>query len=89
MASPRSVRIHRVYDHDHPVSGHLVLVDRLWPRGVRKADLEFDEWCKDVAPSTELRCWASASRSSTWAPARASACNSRVLPEPVVPQTTW
>ncbi len=57
MTSERSVRIHRVYDHDHPVSGHLVLVDRLWPRGVRKADLEFDEWCKDVAPSTELRRW--------------------------------
>jgi uncharacterized protein YeaO (DUF488 family) len=34
-----------------------VLVDRLWPRGVAKADLPLDEWSKDVAPSTELRRW--------------------------------
>jgi uncharacterized protein YeaO (DUF488 family) len=34
-----------------------VLVDRLWPRGVAKTDAPFDEWCKDVAPSTELRRW--------------------------------
>jgi uncharacterized protein YeaO (DUF488 family) len=34
-----------------------VLVDRLWPRGVRKDDAPFDEWLRDVAPSTELRHW--------------------------------
>lgn len=33
------------------------LVDRLWPRGIAKADLDFDAWIKDVAPSTELRRW--------------------------------
>ncbi len=52
-----SIRISRVYDHDQTGSGHRVLVDRLWPRGVRKADLELDEWCKLLAPSTELRRW--------------------------------
>jgi uncharacterized protein YeaO (DUF488 family) len=36
---------------------HRVLVDRLWPRGVQKAALDFDEWAKDAAPSAELRRW--------------------------------
>jgi uncharacterized protein YeaO (DUF488 family) len=36
---------------------HRVLVDRLWPRGIAKADAPFDEWAKEVAPSTELRRW--------------------------------
>jgi uncharacterized protein YeaO (DUF488 family) len=45
----------RVYDH--PTSGHRVLVDRLWPRGVRKDGAPFDEWLRDVAPSDELRHW--------------------------------
>jgi uncharacterized protein YeaO (DUF488 family) len=38
-------------------AGYRVLVDRLWPRGVKKADGVFDEWLKDAAPSTELRRW--------------------------------
>jgi uncharacterized protein YeaO (DUF488 family) len=49
------IRTARVYDH--PDSGRRVLVDRLWPRGVRKDDAPFDEWLRDVAPSTELRHW--------------------------------
>ena len=48
----------RVYDADlKSESGHRVLVDRLWPRGVSKADAAFDEWLTDAAPSTELRRW--------------------------------
>lgn len=43
--------------YDAPRGGTRVLVDRLWPRGVAKTDAPFDEWCKDVAPSTELRRW--------------------------------
>ncbi len=59
--APRSTRKHRVelrriYD-DTPGSGYRVLVDRLWPRGVTKEDAHLDEWCKAVAPSTELRRW--------------------------------
>jgi uncharacterized protein YeaO (DUF488 family) len=51
------VEIRRVYD-DTPGRGvHRVLVDRLWPRGIAKADAPIDEWVKDVAPSTELRRW--------------------------------
>ncbi|MFI6596713.1 DUF488 domain-containing protein [Nonomuraea sp. NPDC050536] len=50
------VCIQRVYDHE-PREGAVFLVDRLWPRGVRKDDLELDGWLKDAAPSTELRRW--------------------------------
>lgn len=49
--------VRRVYDADASASGQAVLVDRLWPRGVAKADLAQHEWLRDVAPSTELRRW--------------------------------
>lgn len=55
-ASPR-VRVRRIYEDPSPDDGTRVLVDRLWPRGVSKADAHLDEWCKDVAPSPELRKW--------------------------------
>lgn len=52
------IEIQRVYDaRKHPPSGSAFLVDRVWPRGVSKADLSFATWTKDVAPSTELRAW--------------------------------
>ena len=47
----------RVYDDASPSDGVRVLVDRMWPRGIRKDDARFDEWMRDVAPSTELRQW--------------------------------
>ncbi len=48
----------RVYDaRTHPPSGTAFLVDRVWPRGVSKADLSFATWTRDVAPSAELRSW--------------------------------
>jgi uncharacterized protein YeaO (DUF488 family) len=49
--------VRRVYDHAPSRGIHRVLVDRLWPRGIAKADAPIDEWVKDVAPSTELRQW--------------------------------
>lgn len=48
--------INRIYEKDIP-EGHRVLVDRLWPRGVKKTEAGLDEWLKDVAPSSELRRW--------------------------------
>ncbi len=51
------VEIRRVYDHDPGEGTHRVLIDRLWPRGIAKAVAPFDEWAKDVAPSTDLRRW--------------------------------
>jgi uncharacterized protein YeaO (DUF488 family) len=52
-----AVRVARVYDAPAVDDGWRVLVDRLWPRGLRKEDLRLDEWCKDLAPSTDLRRW--------------------------------
>jgi uncharacterized protein YeaO (DUF488 family) len=49
--------VRRVYDHFSARGVHRVLVDRLWPRGIAKADAPIDEWAKEVAPSTELRRW--------------------------------
>lgn len=51
------VVIKRAYEPADPSDGYRVLVDRLWPRGVKKEVLKLDEWCKDIAPSTELREW--------------------------------
>jgi uncharacterized protein YeaO (DUF488 family) len=47
----------RVYDKAAPEDGVRFLVERLWPRGIKKTDLRLDAWLKDVAPSTELRRW--------------------------------
>ena len=52
-----TVKIKRVYDSPSKSDGLRVLVDRLWPRGIKKADLKYDLWVKDVAPSTTLRKW--------------------------------
>lgn len=52
-----SVRLKRIYDAVEPGDGYRVLVDRVWPRGVRKVDAAVDEWMKDLAPSKELRQW--------------------------------
>ena len=51
------IRVRRVYEEPEPDDGTRVLVDRLWPRGLSKAKAALDEWCKDVAPSAELRTW--------------------------------
>ncbi|HEX6054482.1 MAG TPA: DUF488 family protein [Intrasporangium sp.] len=51
------MRVGRVYDEPAPDEGLRVLVDRLWPRGMRKDEARIDLWAKDVAPSTELRRW--------------------------------
>lgn len=52
-----SFRIKRVYDKPAKADGLRVLVDRLWPRGVKKADAKLDRWMKEVAPSAGLRRW--------------------------------
>ncbi|HYW04148.1 MAG TPA: DUF488 family protein [Gammaproteobacteria bacterium] len=51
------IRIKRVYEPPDPGDGCRVLVDRLWPRGLRKADAAIDAWLRDLAPSRELRKW--------------------------------
>ena len=51
------VKIKRVYDPVSPDDGRRILVDRLWPRGLKKKEAAIDEWLKDIAPSSELRKW--------------------------------
>ena len=50
-----NIRVQRVYDSPSAADGARVLVDRIWPRGLRKDAAHLDRWAKDVAPSTELR----------------------------------
>ncbi len=51
------VQVRRAYEDPAEGDGTRVLVDRIWPRGLTKARAALDEWCKDIAPSTELRKW--------------------------------
>ena len=51
------VKLKRVRDPAARSDGYRVLVERLWPRGVRKTDLPMADWAKEIAPSTELRKW--------------------------------
>jgi uncharacterized protein YeaO (DUF488 family) len=50
------IELQRVYEH-HGTHGTRFLVERLWPRGIRKESLHFSDWLKDVAPSDSLRRW--------------------------------
>jgi uncharacterized protein YeaO (DUF488 family) len=52
-----NLQLKRVYEPSSPVDGQRILVDRLWPRGISKAEAHADLWMKDIAPSTELRIW--------------------------------
>ncbi len=53
------IRIKRIYESSKPSQGDgkRILIDRLWPRGLRKEEVVVDEWIKDLAPSNELRRW--------------------------------
>lgn len=53
----KTITIKRVYDNKTADGSYRILVDRLWPRGVRKIDLQIDEWDKEITPSPELRKW--------------------------------
>lgn len=51
------IRVKRIYEPHEPEDGPRYLVDRLWPRGVKKENLLLDGWLKDLAPSNDLRRW--------------------------------
>src|SRR5215472_3270408 len=51
------IRLKRVYDKPESQDGQRFLVDRLWPRGLRKEDAHLDGWQKEVGPSNQLRKW--------------------------------
>lgn len=51
------IKVKRIYEPPTRDDGKRVLVDRLWPRGIKKEDASIDEWLKDIAPSDALRKW--------------------------------
>ncbi len=57
MAKSPTIKIKRIYDSPAADDGFRVLVDRLWPRGVKKLDAKVDLWAKETAPTTALRKW--------------------------------
>ncbi len=57
MGGKPDIRLKRVYEDAGPGDGRRILVDRIWPRGVAKAEAAIDHWAKAAAPSTGLRKW--------------------------------
>jgi uncharacterized protein YeaO (DUF488 family) len=57
MSEKPDVQVRRIYDDPADDDGMRVLVDRRWPRGITKERAALGEWCRDVAPSDELRRW--------------------------------
>ena len=57
MKRPHRIQCKRVYEAVDKSDGYRVLVDKVWPRGIKKEDLQADGWCKDLVPSSELRKW--------------------------------
>ena len=53
----KNVKLKRAYETPSTEDGIRVLVDRLWPRGVKRSDAAIDHWFRDLSPSTELRKW--------------------------------
>jgi uncharacterized protein YeaO (DUF488 family) len=51
------VRLKRAYEPPEAADGYRVLIDRIWPRGVKREEARLDEWARELAPSTELRRW--------------------------------
>jgi len=51
------LRLKRAYEPAEAADGERILIDRIWPRGVTRADARLDEWARELAPSTELRRW--------------------------------
>lgn len=52
-----TLKVKRVYEEASKEDGYRILIDRLWPRGLKKATAHIDLWLKEIAPSSELRSW--------------------------------
>lgn len=57
MTARTDIRLKRVYEPEDDGDGARILIDRLWPRGLRKEDAHLSLWLKEIAPSPELRRW--------------------------------
>ena len=51
------LKVKRSYDPYDQADGRRILVDRLWPRGIKKEEAQLDDWLKDIAPTPDLRKW--------------------------------
>lgn len=60
------ILLKRIYEEPNEADGYRVLLDRLWPRGLKKEDAKFDEWRKDITPSKELRQWFHEDKDRHW-----------------------
>lgn len=60
------IKIKRVYESEDKSDGYRVLVDKLWPRGIKKEDLHYDLWAKEITPSTLLREWYHQDEENRW-----------------------
>ena len=78
------VAVKRIYEKPTRVDGKRVLVDRLWPRGLSKEEVELDAWLRDLAPSDELRHWFHA-RPEAWATFRKRYLKELARPEAAEP----
>ena len=78
-----SIAVKRVYEPAAKSDGYRVLVDRVWPRGLKKEDANLDAWAKELAPSTTLRKWFGHE------PARWEAFRHRYATELAAQKTFW
>lgn len=60
------IKLKRVYDKYEVEDNLRVFVDRLWPRGIKKEELKYDIWIKEIAPSNELRKWVHEDKENRW-----------------------
>lgn len=60
------ILLKRIYEEPNEADGYRILLDRLWPRGLKKEDAKFDEWRKDITPSKELRQWFHEDKDRHW-----------------------
>lgn len=61
-----NIQIKRIYDPVAPSDGKRILVDRLWPRGIKKEDAQLDLWAKEITPSNALRKWYHEDMTERW-----------------------
>lgn len=87
--SEKDVKLKRAYESPTDSDGKRILVDRLWPRGIRKTDAAIDYWATELAPSTELRKWFAHDPSLGRSSAGDMPLRSRRIARNLIDCTTW
>lgn len=60
------ILLKRIYEQPAPQDGYRILLDRIWPRGITKEEADYDEWRKDITPSSDLRHWFHEDPKNNW-----------------------